>query len=288
MDRLLNLVWAGIWLGSAYGAIAVGLVACFRSARLVNISVGAFFVLAGMLMQWLLGHGWAVGLAAVAAVLAAVVLSVVQERLILRPIAGSTPSILLLGTLAVSMTLSGVCAVWFGRDPVTGPGIGDGVAIEVGAWHTSLEAVLLVIGGIAVTAAGWWALEHSSMGRAITAVGADPGAAQMLGIDVWRLRLVAMIFAGLAAGIGGVLFVPLGILDFSQGLPFLLFGFVAASLAGFMSIPWTFAASLGFGIISSLGTGYISSVFAQAVSFGILAALVLASQTIPGLRRVLA
>jgi branched-chain amino acid transport system permease protein len=288
MDRFLNLVWAGLWLGSAYGAIAVGLVACFRSARLVNISVGAFFVFAGMLMQWLLGHGWAVGLAALAAILAVVVLSVAQERVILRPIAGATPSILLLGSLAVSLTLSGVCAVWFGRDPVTGPGIGHGVAVQIGPWHTNLEAILLLVGGVAITAVGWCTLERSAMGRAITAVGADPGAAQMLGIDVWRLRIAAMAFAGLAAGIGGVLFVPLGILDFSQGLPFLLYGFVAASLAGFMSIPWTFAASLGFGVVSSLGTAYISSVFAQAVSFGILALLVLVSQTIPGLKQAMA
>jgi branched-chain amino acid transport system permease protein len=106
----------------------------------------------------------------------------------------------------------------------------------------------------------------------------------MLGINVWRLRVLAMAFAGLSAGMGGVLFIPTGVLDFSLWLPFTLFGFVAAAVAGYHSFWWTFLASLGFGIVSEMGTAYISSVFSQAIAFGILAVAVLVGQRATALR----
>lgn len=285
MQQFVNLVWSGIWLGGAYGIVAIALVACYRSARIINVSVGALFVLAGMLMQWLIGKGWAVVPAALAAIVIGPVVLAAQERVILRRMTGAEPAMLLLGTLSVALALSGVTAVWFGRDPVTGPGLGQGVGIVIGIWHTKLDALIVAGAACGLALVGWLALERSATGRAITAVGADPGAAQMVAINVWRLRMIATVFAGLAAAIGGVVFVPVGILDFSQGLSFLLYGFVAASIAGYMSVGWTLLAAVGFGIVSALGTAYVSSVFAQAVAFGILAAVVLVSQSVPGLRR---
>ncbi len=284
MVQLFNLVWSGIGLGCAYGFIAIGLVATFRAGRVVNVSVGGTFVFAGLLMAWLITRGWSVAYAVILSIIAATVVSVAQERFVLRRIVGASPKILLLGTLAVAIVLSGVCGVWFGRDPITAPGLGGSIRFDFGFWHTSLDALLLVGAGLALTLGGWITLERTITGQAVTAVGADPGAAQMLGVNVWRLRHMAAAFTGVSAGVGGTLFVPLGVLDFNQGLSFTLYGFVAAAVAGYQSLWWTFLASIGFGIISELGTSYISSVFSQAVAFGILAVAVLVGQRVSSLR----
>jgi branched-subunit amino acid ABC-type transport system permease component len=280
MDKFLNVAWSGIWLGSAYGALAVALVVSYRAARVVNMAVGAIFVFAALLAEELGSRGMAAGAAAACGVAAAVVLAAGQERLVLRPIAGAPPQILLLGTLAVAVALSGVCAVLFGRDPITGPGITGGSPVTVGPWHTDADAVAVVALTLVVVALGWRAFERSGPGKAITAVGVDPGAAQMLGIDVWRWRLVAMAFAGLLAGGAGVLFLPLGVLDFNQGLAFTLYGFVAAAIAGYAGIAPALLAGWAFGVVSAVGTAYVSSVFSQAVAFGILAAAVLVAQRV--------
>src|SRR4051812_37448812 len=110
MNQLLKLIWSGIWLGSAYAYVAIGLVASFRSVRLVNISVGATFVFSAMLAAWLREAGAGIVVAVAIAALTATVISVAQERLLLRRIAGASPVILLLATLSVAIVLSGIAA----------------------------------------------------------------------------------------------------------------------------------------------------------------------------------
>lgn len=278
MDQFLNVAWSGIWLGSAYGALAVALVVSFRAARVVNMAVGALFVFAALLAEYLHAQGVATAGAAACGIAAAVVLAGAQEGFVLRRTAGSAPQVQLLGTLAVAIALSGLAAVLFGRDPITGAGVAGKAAVKLGAWHTSADAVAIVVVVLVVVAAGWVWFERTRPGKAITAIGADPGAAEMLGIGVWRWRMVAMAFAGLLAGAAGTLFLPLGVLDFSQGLSFTLYGFVAAAIAGYYGIAPALVAGWAFGVVSAVGTAYVSSVFSQAVTFGILAAVVLVAQ----------
>lgn len=278
MAHFLNVVWSGLWLGSAYSALAVALVLSHRAARVVNMAVGALFVFAALLAQWLQSKGLAVGLAAVGGVLAAVALAIGQETLVLRRIAEAPAQTRLLGTLAVAIALSGVTAVLFGTGPVTGAGPAGTAAIRISGWRTNANALAIVVATLVGVLIVWRALQASRVGKAISAIGSDPGAAEMLGIDVWRWRRVAMAVAGLLAGGAGVLFVPLGVLDFSQGLNLTLYGFVAAAIAGYYGIVPALAAGWAFGVVSALGTAYVSSVFSQALTFGILAAAVLVGQ----------
>ena len=284
MEQFFNLIWSGVWLGCAYGFVGLGLIASFRSARVIDLSIGASFVFSAMFMAWLVSVGVQIELAVLIAVVAAIAISLLQERFILRPMVGSSPIVLLLGTLSVAIVLSGVCAAWFGRDPTTSPGLGRSLHVALGFWRTDLNTLFLVISCLALGILGWVWFERTITGRAVTAAGVDPGAAQMLGIDIWRLRLIAMGFAGLVTGLGGALFIPIGVLDFSQGLSFTLFGFVAAAVAGYESPLRTVLVSLAFGIVSELGTAYISSVFSQAVAFGILAIAILIGQRFAFLR----
>lgn len=279
MPQFVNVVWSGLWLGSAYGFLAIALVASFRAARIINLSVGGAFVFAAMFAQHLQVRGYSAWAAAACGVAAALVIAAGQERLILRPIVGAAPSTLLLGTLAVGIILAGMSAVLFGRDPITGDGLAGSSQVRVSVWHSNLDAIALVLAAAAMSVVAWVVLEKSRLGRAVGAAGFDSGAARMLGINVWRLRMVAMAVAGIATGIGGVLFLPLGVLDSSQGLSFTLYGFVAAAVAGYANVRAALAAAWAFGLVSALGTSYVSSAFSQAVAFGTLVIVVLAGQS---------
>ena len=56
------------------------------------------------------------------------------------------------------------------------------------------------------TAAVWFVLGFTTLGRRIYAVGGNPEAARLAGIDVKGLRLAAFVLSGLAAGFAGILF----------------------------------------------------------------------------------
>src|SRR4051794_16401878 len=161
MEQFLNVAWSGAWLGSADGCVALALIASFRAARLINISVGATFVFSALLMAWLRGSGWNAPLSVGVSALAAVAICCLQERFILRRIADASPVVRLLGTLSVAIVLTGVCAVWFGRDPVTAPGLGRGIPIAIGPLHSSVDVILMVAGAVVLTICGSWLFDRT-------------------------------------------------------------------------------------------------------------------------------
>jgi ribose transport system permease protein len=58
---------------------------------------------------------------------------------------------------------------------------------------------------VVLYAAAFWFLRNTRLGRAIYAVGGNPSAARLSGIDVRATQLLAFLLAGLMAGIGAVL-----------------------------------------------------------------------------------
>ncbi len=68
-----------------------------------------------------------------------------------------------------------------------------------------LPATVLVL--VAAALVTWFILERTLMGRAIFAVGGNPGIAERLGINLFRVRIFVFAYAGLLAGIAGVVHV---------------------------------------------------------------------------------
>jgi ribose transport system permease protein len=58
---------------------------------------------------------------------------------------------------------------------------------------------------VALYALAYWFLRYTALGRAIYAVGGNPNAARLSGIDVRLTQLAAFLIAGLAAAVGAVL-----------------------------------------------------------------------------------
>lgn len=102
---------------------------------------------------------------------------------------------------------------------------------------------------IAATIAVWWLLERSSLGFRFRAVGINPSAARVAGIDVNRVYIYAMLIAGALAGLAGA----------NQVLGTVTTGFGSGVDAG-----------IGFDAITValLGRSSPAGVFAAGVLFG--------------------
>lgn len=61
----------------------------------------------------------------------------------------------------------------------------------------------MVYGSIAIIAAVWWVLKYSRAGLILRAVGESHEAAHALGYKVTRIRVLAILFGGAMAGLGG-------------------------------------------------------------------------------------
>jgi branched-subunit amino acid ABC-type transport system permease component len=109
-------------------------------------------------------------------------------------------------------------------------------------------------------------LLRTPLGRQLRATAENPDAAELMGIDVDRVRLIAFAIAGFLGGLGAVLLVPLVSVDFQTGLAMTLRGFIAAALTG-MSPPLAIVGGLGLGIAEALVTVYFDALMQDPIVF---------------------
>lgn len=128
---------------------------------------------------------------------------------------------------------------------------------------------------IAVTIFAWWLLNRSRLGFQFKAVGLNPNAARVAGINVPRMIVYVMLFSGAFVGLAGV-FQVLGTVTtgFSAGIDAGIgFDAITVALLG-RSKPWgVFAAAVLFGAFKAGG-------FAMQASQGISVDIVLVVQSV--------
>jgi simple sugar transport system permease protein len=76
----------------------------------------------------------------------------------------------------------------------------------------------LVYVAFAVVAATWWLVTKTPFGLAVRAVGENPRAADQAGLDVARIRFLAVLYAGGCAGLAGVFISLASISTFTEGM----------------------------------------------------------------------
>ncbi|KIC12142.1 ABC transporter permease [Leisingera sp. ANG-M1] len=92
--------------------------------------------------------------------------------------------------------------------------------------------------GIALTAAVWWVLKYSRIGLVLRAVGENHDAAHALGYKVIKIRLLAIMFGGACAGLGGAYISLIRVPQWTEGMTAGI-GWIALALVVFASWkPW--------------------------------------------------
>ena len=100
--------------GAVYALMAVGIGLVFGVLRLVNFAYGQL-VMAGafalaLASQW----GWPVWAGIVLCFAVVLVLSMLMDRLVFRPLRGHSPAVMLIATFAVAFLLQNIALLWFG------------------------------------------------------------------------------------------------------------------------------------------------------------------------------
>ncbi len=96
----------------------------------------------------------------------------------------------------------------------------------------------LVYLAVALVAAVWWFLRHTRAGLILRAVGENHDAAHGLGYDVRRVRVLAILFGGACAGLGGAYLSLIRVPQWTEGMTNGA-GWIALALVVFASWrPW--------------------------------------------------
>jgi branched-chain amino acid transport system permease protein len=117
-------------------------------------------------------------------------------------------------------------------------------------------------------------VQRTWTGKAMRALSVNLHAAQLMGISVNRVIAFTFIVGSGLAAAGGILFgLDQAKIEPAMGVLVGLKAFVAAVLGGIGNIPGAAVGGLLIGIAEQLTAGYISADYRDAITFGILIAV---------------
>ena len=246
----------GVITGAAYGFVALGIVLIYKSSGVFNFAQGEFGTVA-VFTLYLLHFHVPYGFAVLGAIVAAVVMGVLVERVVVRPLFDAPRVTLLVATAGVAL-LSIAVQIWFGE--ATARPIARAVPTldRVTVLGVQISDQRLLLLGVLAILAALLALffNKTSLGLAILGASQEPTATELMGISVKRLSTIIWAMAALLGGLAGVLAIPeTG--GFAPGIlttAFLIPGFTAAVLGGMTSLPGAFLGGIIVGVIEAVGT----------------------------------
>ena len=272
MTLFLQYLAAGIASGSTFALVATGFVVIYRVTGVINFAQGVFAVLGGFLAYSLLHAGVAHGLAEGLAVLITAAIGLVVGLVALGR-RGTPPLASLIVTLGLAIFSYAVVITIWGDLPISYDGLSGLLAIR----GVSMQRQYVLIVGVAVVTFLALALffGRTYLGMALTACSSDQRAARLMGIDVWRMGLLAFAVGGALGGLAGVLLTPLQPVQFDSDVGIAVNGFAAAIFGGLVRPVTAFAGGLVLGVAEAMVAGYYRSSYETAIALAVMLVLML-------------
>jgi branched-chain amino acid transport system permease protein len=205
MDILLQIIVTGLATGGVYGLIALGFVLIYKATSVLNLAMGEFMTLGAFVCFTALTQVKAPFYLALILTLAfAVVLGIVVERLILRPLIGEPIISVIMVTIGLGVILKGVMyMIWtpsfrdfpqiFPPEPLNL----NFAVVPSGLWWGFVFAIIGTIIFLLI-------FKFSRTGVAMRATANDQQAALSMGISVRWVFALAWCFGAMASVIGGI------------------------------------------------------------------------------------
>ena len=268
--QFLQFLLAGLTIGAIYALVALGFSIIYNASQVINFAQGEFVMIGGMATVWLANAGWPLPAAIAAAVLLAALLGLALEKFAVEPARGASVVTLIIITIGASILLRGLATlVWDKKIHPLKPFSGD-TPIAIGG-ATLLPQSLWVLGAtLAVVALLWWFFGRTLLGKALLATSHNRLAAQLCGINVRHVLLVSFGLSAALGAVAGVLIAPITFTAWDAGVMLGLKGFAAAILGGMGSGPGAVAGGVMLGLLESLGAGYVSSAYKDAIAFVVM------------------
>ena len=271
--QALQFLAGGLTAGSIYALVALGFSIIFNASKVINFAQGEFVMLGGMAAASMTAAGAPLALALPAAIVLAAAVGLLLEKLAIERAARADVTTLIIITIGASILLRGLAQLVWGKGIRALPPLSGEQPIALGG-ATVLPQSLWVLGAtLAIVAGLSWFFGRTRLGRAMLATAHNRLAAQLVGIDV---RLVLFASFGLAAALGavaGVLIAPITFTSYDAGTMLGLKGFAAAILGGLGSFHGAIAGGLVLGLLESLGAGFVSSAYKDAIAFVVILAV---------------
>jgi branched-chain amino acid transport system permease protein len=270
MSTFLSLTVYGLADGAILALAALGFVLIYKATQVINFAQGEFLLVGAYLFYTcFVVFRLPLVIAVVAAAALAVLLGVLVERFILRPLVGENAISVIMVTIGLSSVLKALVQLFFGTSVREQPKILPTTQVKLLGVSIQLDRLLaIVIAGIVLVGFTIF-FRRSRHGIAMRAVADDQPAALTMGISVRRVFALAWALAATSALIAGVLLADLSAVD-QNIAAFGLVVFPVVIMGGLDSVPGTIVGGLTIGLLKSYVSGYADAGLAEVIPYIVL------------------
>ena len=281
MDKLIQTLISGLSLGSIYALIALGYTMVYGIAKMLNfahgdiIMVGAYAVITAVFTM-----GLPPFIAILISIALCALLGIVIEFLAYRPLRQAQPLAVLITAIGVSYLLQNLALLIYGSEQKAFPTIVALPTVHIGGVYIDgITLATLVVTAIIMVALSLF-INKTRMGKAMRAVSEDKEAAELMGISVNRTITVTFAIGSALAGVAAIFYgaAYTYIRPTTGAMPGIK-AFTAAVFGGIGSIPGAMLGGILLGVIEQLSKTYISTLWADAIVFGVLVVVLVVKPT---------
>lgn len=280
-----ELLIGGLASGSLYALIAIAIVLVLQATDIPNFAQGEMAMFSAFVAYWSMqryGLGW---WEAVAVALAfSAIQGLIVQQVIIRPMLGAPVLNSVIATLGLNITLHSLAGLLWGHETNIFPSpASDRPPIKVFGVNLAVDSITTILVSVAMIVGFTLLLRHTRAGIALRAASQNQTVARLMGVRIDRAFALAWAMGAVAGAVAGILVAPLVFLDVNMMGPLLIKGFAGAVLGGLSSLLGVFLGGLSMGVIENLMGAYVSGSFSEALSFGlIIAVLVLKPEGVFG------
>jgi branched-chain amino acid transport system permease protein len=231
----IEVLAGGLLAGVMYALVALGFVLIYKASGVFNFAQGAMVFFAALTFVSLVERGWNFWLALVATLAVMVVLGLVTERVVLRPLVNQPQITLFMATIGLTFVLEGLSQLIWGSQP---HGLELGIPDIPMEWLSQkwninisqFDLFAAFIAGLLVAVLAVF-FQKTRIGRALRAVADDHQAALAVGIPLQHIWAIVWAVAGFVALVAGLMW------GVRNGVQFAL-TFVALGQADFAAEDW--------------------------------------------------
>ncbi|WP_332671027.1 branched-chain amino acid ABC transporter permease [Aromatoleum sp.] len=271
MTFFFEVLIGGLLSGVLYALVALGFVLIYKASGVFNFAQGAMVFFAALtfvgfrevLPGWtgLEADGNTVfWLAFVLALASMIMLGILTEKIVLRPLVNQPPITLFMATIGLTFLVEGIAQAIWGANV---RGLSLGIADEPVEWIMESADILvskfdLFAAALAGALVASLALlfQYTKVGRALRAVADDHQAALSIGIPLQHIWAIVWAVAGFVALVAGLIWGARSGVQFAltftalKALPVLILG-------GFTSVPGAIVGGLIIGASEKLAEVYV-------------------------------
>ena len=275
MSVFIASIGFGLVTAAVLALASVGFTLQFAVTNVLNLAYGGVMIVAAYSAYLLNEHGVNVWVAALVAILAGAVFSILLNNVVYTPFKRRGTSPIGMVIVALGMTL----ILEFGTQAVAGPtnvsySMSQGATVKLGSIQLTVVQLAIIALAIVMMVLVHLLIRYTRLGKAMRATAANPDLARNCGIRTGRVITLTWLISGALCGLAGVTFaMNSGTFGATSTDIFLVLILAAVFLGGPGQPYGAMLGALVIGLATEVSASLIVSDYKDVIAFVILLAM---------------